>query len=276
MNATSKQIFYHVGLERTGTTFLQKSVFPHFDEIRYIPKRAFTNAVDIIRNENHTKFLVSKEPEVNDLFEPEVRAFAVHFPHAQPIVVFRPHAQWVESQFKRFIKNGYPMTIHQLIDLKDDRGMFLQEHLNYQRILQILARHFDKQPIVLSYPDLQAHPKSFVQTLAHIMNVSANFSSISFKQRHTSYNNKQLRALLRVMRYIDIKRHRPRKKGALHALHGYYKDIVRYLVIHTAPLLPDGLISSESLIDQRTKHEISEKYAADWQYVMSICTPVEP
>jgi len=48
MKDTNQDIVFHVGLEKTATTYLQRSVFPKFEGVIFVPKRAYWNAGDII------------------------------------------------------------------------------------------------------------------------------------------------------------------------------------------------------------------------------------
>ena len=61
MNNLNKNIYFHVGISKTGSTFLQKRVFPKLSKITYIPTNKYHRVFEEIKNSDSNKVLVSRE-----------------------------------------------------------------------------------------------------------------------------------------------------------------------------------------------------------------------
>ncbi len=118
----NKEIFFHIGLSKTGTKYLQNVVFPKLDNIKYIPKRLYHKAFKLIENTDYKRYLVSQE--LDQQFDREIKKWAQRYPQTKIIVVFRRQDSWFASQYKRFVKNGFRGDITQFIDIKYDNGYF--------------------------------------------------------------------------------------------------------------------------------------------------------
>ena len=57
----AKHIFFHVGISKTGSTFLQQRVFPHLKNIQYIPTHKYHQINDEIKKVKNGPILVSRE-----------------------------------------------------------------------------------------------------------------------------------------------------------------------------------------------------------------------
>ncbi len=99
------EIYFHVGLGKTGTKFLQHEFFPKITGIYYIKPQKYIRAKSIIldclkKNKNQNlKFLISCE--FDKQFERETEDFSKFFPDTGIIIVFRRHDEWILSQYKR-------------------------------------------------------------------------------------------------------------------------------------------------------------------------------
>ena len=101
-HASEKQIFFHVGTGKTGTTFLQYRVFPKLRNIYYIQRTRYKNVKNIIAESDAQKILISRE--FDQQLEKEIRWFTHTYPDTTPIIVFRRHDSYIASQYRRFVK----------------------------------------------------------------------------------------------------------------------------------------------------------------------------
>ena len=129
MTNLDKNIYFHVGISKTGSTFLQKRVFPRLSKITYIPTNKYHRVFEEIKNCSSTKVLISRE--FDRQFEREVTLFSIKHRDATPIIVFRKHEDYLVSQYKRFVKNGFKGEIEDFFDLKNDNGFFKVLHLSF-------------------------------------------------------------------------------------------------------------------------------------------------
>ena len=114
----AKHIFFHVGISKTGSTFLQQRVFPYVKNIEYIPTHKYRQISDEIKKVKNGPILVSRE--FDRQFEREVDIFTKHHKNVTPIIVFRQHDQYLASQYRRFIKNGFKGEVESFFDLEND------------------------------------------------------------------------------------------------------------------------------------------------------------
>jgi len=128
MNNLSKKIYFHVGLAKTGSTFLQKNFFPYLKNIKYISTHSYRNCIDIINKTNYDSYLISRE--FDRPLEQEVKKISNVFPQTKIIIVFRKHEKWISSQFKRMSKNGWHWSFEKFYK-NDNSGYWKYEDMNY-------------------------------------------------------------------------------------------------------------------------------------------------
>ncbi|NPA38061.1 MAG: hypothetical protein GXO47_14555, partial [Chlorobi bacterium] len=96
-----KQIFFHTGLSKTASTFLQERVFPLFEGVEYIHRMYRYNRVfDIISGTRKKKILISRE--FDKQFERELSRFSPKYPDIQVFIVLRRQDSWIASQYRRY------------------------------------------------------------------------------------------------------------------------------------------------------------------------------
>ena len=87
MNNLKKEIYFHVGLAKTGSTFNQKKFFPYLKNIKYISNHKYKKCINIIKNTNYKSYLISRE--FDRQLETEVKKILSHFPQTKIIIIFR-------------------------------------------------------------------------------------------------------------------------------------------------------------------------------------------
>ncbi len=264
MNETQqKKIFTHVGLGKTGTTFLQYRVFPKFEGLYYIQRTRYRKVAQIINNTNYSKYLVSNE--FDQQLEHEVKKFSASFPDATPIIVFRRHDSYIASQYRRFVKNGFRGTFTDFFDLENDNGYFKKHDLNYFRQIKILEEHYKNPPIVLFYDDFRNDAQKFVQDLAKRMDVTIDLEKVNFNRKHTSYREKQLKAMMRAGKHINLLKRRISNNFIVHLFWRLYLNGLRYSILYGAKLFSEKHFGSEPLISPDELEKVKNYYLPDWE-----------
>ncbi len=262
-DTSQKQIYFHVGTGKTGTTFLQYRVFPKLKGIYYIQRTRYRRVTKIINNSHYTRFLVSRE--FDQQLEDQVKLFAEEFPNTTPIIVFRKHASYIASQYRRFVKNGFTGRFVDFIDLENDQGYFRKQDLDYSRQIGILEKYFNPKPIVLFYEDFSTDPDAFIDNLAALLDVTINPKDLNLKRKHTSYSEKQLKAILSAGKYINLKKRRVFKNSVLHLFWRFYLGSIRYTILYAANCLPEKYFRKEPLIPKDELEKVRKYYQNDWE-----------
>jgi hypothetical protein len=257
------EIFFHAGLERTGTTFLQRSVFPKLKNIYYIPKNQYHNRDEIISNTNYSKYLLSHESKV---IQEELKKFAAKYPNAKIILVFRRHDKWIASHYKRQIKNGYSRSFKEFIHLENDTGLWKKEDLYFLPKIKFIENCFRRPPVVLFHDELKSSPKDFVRKILEITGVEEH-EPIPYKAKHTSYTDKELKVRRRVNQLPLLKTIEVNKHKKFRTAKKLYNKTIRYPTLHLGRLIPESFLSSEPLIPKEELEKIREFYEKDWENI---------
>lgn len=258
------EIYFHVGVERTGTKFLQNSIFPTYKGIHFINKDRYPKAKQIIAKRKHKRYLVSMELNLSPQFEKEVKDFSSWFPNAKTIMVLRPHDKWLVSHFKRIIKNGEKKTFKQFLDLDTEESVYKIEDLYYMNKIQILEKYFKADPLYLLYGDFRKDPIKYLNRIASYVKVDFEIDNINLKPKHTSYNENQLKAIQKIGKYINIDRKKPNKNKIINLLHRIHVDAVRYSVLRISKHLPNSYFRDAPFVEPEEVKAIKEFYQTDW------------
>ncbi|MCF6240139.1 MAG: hypothetical protein L3J74_02190 [Bacteroidales bacterium] len=270
----AKQIYFHVGLSKTASTYLQERVFPLFENVEYIHRMYRYNKVfDILTGTDKEKVLISRE--FDQQFESELKRFAPKYPDIQIFIVFRRQDSWIASQYRRFFKNGHTIPFTEFFDLKNDKGIFTKKDLDFSAYIKTVEKLFNKKPVVLFYDDLRKDPMAFFDYIAGIMGVKYDKTKVNLKSKHKSYSEKQLKALKAVSKIISVRKDNI-KSPFLYQLKRFYTNMIRYSTLYAAKIIPESWFGSEPLIDPKDLEAVKDYYAEDWKYVLEYARENNP
>ncbi|MEM6297865.1 MAG: sulfotransferase domain-containing protein [Bacteroidota bacterium] len=256
------EIFFHVGMGKVASTYLQYRVFPYFKGIRYVQRTNYRYAKTLIPKLSDDHILISRE--FDQQMEREVKWFSEDFPDAHPIILFRRHDSWIASQYRRFTKNGFGLTFEQFFDLENDQGYFKQKDLNFYRNIEILEQHFKHKPLVMFYDDMRKDPMAFFKRIADHCGATFDPEKISLDKKHSSYSPKQLRVIYALSRRMDIRKYQKYDAKILNLGRRFLVNSVRYPTLFVAKFLPESWFGTEPLISKETLEKIRLTYADDW------------
>jgi len=198
------QIYIHVGLHRTGTTFLQKHVFPKIKGIKYYDRynrfRLNHNFLLSIDDDTDMPILISDEGLSNYNYSDyeECSAYKIAdrlrtlFPSAKIIVVFRKKEEWIRSLYNFCIKAGGDK------DFESWRNeIFARKDIDFQEYENYLKNLFD-DVLVLWYEKLKEKPRSFVQDICNFIGVP--MPDFEIVKENSSLNERANKLLLAVNR----------------------------------------------------------------------------
>lgn len=249
------EVYFHIGLGKTGTKYLQFDFFPKLKGINYIPMTKFKKSKKIIKSKGKGKFLVSRE--CDERFEEMVRWFAEDFPDAGIVMVLRRQDEWIYSQFKRLIKNGRTWKFEEFFNF-EDKGYFKIKDLYFYNKIKLVERTFTKKPLVLIYNELREKPFDFLDKIAKYTGTEYDRRRTTLKRKHKSYSEKQLSILYKLSRHINLI-----PRGFLKKYFFVYP--VRYPVLYLAKFFPDFIVRKPNIFPSKEKlREIKEFYKEDW------------
>lgn len=258
-----KEIFFHVGLGKTGSTYLQYKVFPKFKNIHYIQRTHYAKSFAIIKKTKYVKYLVSNE--FDRQFPYEINRISKEFPQAKIIMVLRRNDSWLASQYRRWIKNGFSGTFEEFVDIDNDRGEWKLKDAYFYPYIEMIIEKFGSKPLVLLHHELTNNPKVFIQKIARFMGVEYHPDDISTRRVHTSYNAKQL--LLRRKwnkTFAGTLKESPNRIVAF--LQGlFYIKPIRYGALYLAKIIPDSRVPHGDLTSTETLERLKIFYQEDWK-----------
>ncbi len=251
-----KEIIFHCGLERTGTSFLQKQVFPNVSNVEFIFGKFYRQSEKIIRNSSYNKVLISFELGRN--FEKEIEEFAGNYPDSRIILILRRPEEWIASQYRRYVKNGFAESFSSFYSLSED-GFFASDILYFSRNISFIQKRFTTPPLILDYETLKVDPRKFLDLLKTKTGIEFDPNLINTEARHVSYNDNSLTLLLSINRTINLKRRYSSKFPE--KLFQLLSKSIRYTTLFIGRFIP----ATEPLIPKEDLKEIKEHFSKDWE-----------
>ena len=274
MNQTP-EIYFHVGLGKVASTYLQYNVFPKLEGIHYIQRTKYKKSIDIIKKGEYDKYLVSRE--FDRQFEDEVKWFSSHFPDTKVIICFRRNDGWIASQYRRAVKNGFYWDFKEFFDLDDPEESYWEHDqvLFYPKIEQI-EKYFTQKPLCLFHEELKNDPWVFFDKISQFTGTTYDKSKVSLKVKHSSYTEKQLLVLRAFCRKYKKKPPGMPSNRILHWLTYRPWWLLFHLIMYAAALFPESWVPDEKLESEDYKKRIREAYQEDWEKVKAYARSNNP
>ena len=196
----SYELYLHIGYPKTGTTFLQRAVFPSAQSMNFIPSSSIGNELSMITHQCDLSFdakatklslerhfrpginLISYEALIGDfhrlkLMNSKVIAdrLKMLFPSARIVVTVRNQYDLMESLYKQYLQRGGVKRFRDFVNYQN--GAFGPTHpqwnlsvdiamFNYLRLLDTYESLFGRENLlVVPYELLQDDPKGFTRIL---------------------------------------------------------------------------------------------------------------
>jgi len=195
----NSNVYIHLGLHKTGSTFFQKTLYPSYPEFNYKPLRNKNvladfnqymlreNALTFDLDYAHTLFykhLDNKTAEngILTLCEEQFSGFPLQdatnrklmfdrlhafFPNANYILVLRNQKDFVTSMYAEYLKKGGTASLKDFLSRKDSTLNFSRaSYLKYFDYYSYLCEHIPKHKLkVLYYEELKHDSQSFFNDL---------------------------------------------------------------------------------------------------------------
>jgi len=257
------QIFFHVGLGKTASTYLQYEVFPKLKGIHYIQRTKYNQYPKIIEKTQTEKYLISRE--FDRQFYDEVGKMAEFDPDARIIIVLRKNESWIASQYRRYVKNGGYKTFNEFLDLAENKGNWEKEEVYFYPKLKFIEEHFNHKPLVLFHDELKNNPLQFIKRIANYTGTTFDEEKISLKPSHKSYSNKQLLIIRAVGKKLFKSDKVKAKTKTMHYIKFRSRWLLCHIILYTAKLIPGKTANKRSLIPNEDLTKVTKMYEEDWQ-----------
>lgn len=253
-------IFFHVGLGKTGSTYLQHKFFPKLKGIHYMHHTKYKKALDIISVGRFDRYFVSRE--FDRQFLDEIKKFSAKYPDTHPIMVLRRQDSWIASQYRRFTKNGRGLYFKEFIDIENNEGRWDISEMEFYPKIEQLEQYFTKKPLVLLYDELRSNPELFFKKIATYTGTTFDINDISLKPKHRSYSEKQLLVVRRKTRKL-LQKFSEEKIDSTKTGRRLRKTFT-HLLMYFHWLAPKSAYVNETLIDKEDLNAIREYFKEDW------------
>lgn len=199
------KVYIHIGLHKTGTTFLQKQYFPKIKEISYLGKIDFhvlgqkKLKEDILISYEglsgfpwNSQWIKGTNNSFNwmNSFEIALENVKLIFPDAHLIVVFRKHGDLLISLYKQYLQEGGVLKIDEFYG---PNGVITDRDLNFRKRIEFLKDNFEDVDI-LSFEKFKNQGISYFLNYFSDLKMSAEVLD-EIKQENISVSGKKIELL---------------------------------------------------------------------------------
>lgn len=260
------EIYFHLGLPKTASTFVQYEIFPKLTDIKFYRKHKFKLYKNLDKTELSGKYLFSSEKDRK--LANVVDKISKLFPSAKIILVFRRHDDWILSKYKYYIRKHGHKSFKGFFDIESNTGKWKREELLYRKKIEYIEKHFNSKPLILTFDKLKENPKSFISEITNYMNSSLQPNTKKQKIVKKAFRKKQLIIIRKFNRIFRYKKARTKSK-ILNKIHYKYWEFSLHIVAFFSLLLPEIITRKIHLIkDEQILEKIRKYYEDDWQYCL--------
>lgn len=174
---TGLPLVLHIGLHKTGTSFLQHQIFPYLCRNGDRVEWSRPSVDECLRDMDGLAGLISQENlsgRINERaaagaswqrFEDFVAAATRRKSQPKVVLVLRPHLDWLKSAYMDRLKRGCRLSFQEYA------AHFSDEDLSWCKRVSTLLDNFD-DVLVLNYEGLRGDPESFVDDLLTFLGMS--------------------------------------------------------------------------------------------------------
>ncbi len=258
----------HIGLHKTGTSYLQQELFPNIPGIDLY--RGFETHRDLINKKSDAQILISDESISGDLFGGGYGADfyknldRIKELYKTPKIILGIKAQlgFIVSVYKQYLHQKGTENFDAVFNL-EDTGLITKEELLLMPKIEYLLANFE-QVFIYSQESLLSQPHDFLAALLQFLELDANTEvkkSKSGKVNVGVRTNFQVNTLKRANKLN-------KQLEKVHPALGLYSKVLRKLRITPRDFTQNYLAkvsSSKFNISEELKSEINSYYEQDWE-----------
>ena len=262
-----ENFYFHIGLHKTGTTFLQSRIFPNVEGIDYLRWR---NLEYFLRLSKTKKYLISSEGLSGATFATAeqrcqaIARLAEMFPGSQVLISLRPHGAYLASLYSQYIRYGGTQPFERFFSIPSDTsGAILHgKDVSFRAVINAIEDGFEQAPFVFTLSDLQSRINALLADLGGFLGAELTPPGADDRRKRNP-GLKSWQAEL--LRNINVA---AKAKLTLDGRSRPYRRLARLRIdpprLCTAVL---GRFPGAPLVAAGQRKEIDQFYSEDWQFV---------
>jgi hypothetical protein len=259
----SSKIFFHLGLPKTASTYLQLEIFPQIHELNYYKKHDFKKYKSL-SPEKGKSYLFTSEKD-NGLIE-EFDNIKKRFPdNSYIILVFRPHYKWLVSKYKNHIRKFGHVSFDEFFSVNKPSHFEMPADY-YSRIADTCIQKFGDRVLLLNFKELKNSPDIFLRKIYRFVglgNEEIRYSNRIVKKAFSNRQVKILRSFNKVHPYKKIHT----KFRPVNFVHYKYFHFMLHIVAFFARFIPVNTNDFEEEL-KKNKKEIENYFKEDWENML--------
>jgi len=258
------QIFYHVGLGKAASTYLQNRVFPVLQDIRYVPRDRYRGYQGLIERTRDERYLISREAAYR--LGQRLDEFAAFKADARVILVLRRHDRWIASHYRRYLKNGGSADFERYADLDSpDPLVWGEQQMRFMPMIEAIEKRFNSRPLVLFHEELKTDPFTLIDKLCAFTGARYQRDRIDLSVVHSSWSDDQLKVARRAGKHLFSEIPKPARHPGVHRVQRRLRLWTCYGVLGAARLVPKPFLDPSPLIHPESLDRIRNHFADDWR-----------
>ncbi len=258
------KVYFHLGLPKTGSTYLQAKIFPEIPKINYFKKHDYKKYKNLIPENNEIYFFTCEKDVI--LFD-EMDRIKDKFPdNAYIILVFRKHYSWIVSKYKNHIRKYGHLKFNEFFSTQEKSLLNINQYF-YSSLSAAFCKKFDNRVLFLNYDELKKSPHSFIRKIYNFLGI--NKEEITYKKSvvKRSFSTNQLIILRKFNDSYRYKKLRT-KYRLINRIHYKYRHFLLHIVAFLSRFIPTDSSDFEEELN-REKETINAYFKEDWDYMLT-------
>lgn len=263
---------FHLGLEKTGSTFLQLTVFRNLQGVLYHRKSKFQSFEQILEQHPNDNHLFTFETD-RQLF-PSVDKIVASRPDARVILILRRQDSWLSSKYYYHIRKHGHKSLKEFFNVETGEGEWDRDEFYLRPKIEYLESKFKNEILFLNYDELKKDPEKYVRLITNYCGAELKAGVNIHKRRKRAFSLKQNRVLMGFNRLYKYE-HLGSNSRFRNRLWYKYREFLLHAVAFVAQFVPASLVSKEPLVDKDYLEQVRKYYEDDWAFAMTKVTSID-